>query len=449
MANQYHDELGRFCSRTEMGQAVDRVFNAAANAPTEGERKELMQQWISIKNDYDTAVAKPETFDEKIKSFLSGEEYNAPSTDFDQLRMASILLSTEPVQDKGAKFQELLGKVNFSKIHPYSADLKNVLSSKYVSDDQAFEIAQQVRGVRAPDAGLVALATTRYSVFANDPAKEARLVKALQASDKTDSTVTQAWVRVASRSASIEHRTAVAEAMADDKLYYTHKQPIAALASNPHLTLPEGTALLTSVAAHSPDSWFACVNGLAESSSASLKLLREDKRIAEAAAAKRSDRVNVPAHEDYKSDEQFAHTWQLNGFELAEQRERAAKLEADGLAAANKMSGYGSPETPYEGMTFEQRAEYSVLQARVDANDLAALRKEKRQLRGAADGFFNRGKSYSEKQKIRARYTEVIDRIADAQRYIYRNETAAAAVAKINHRAMILEDAYRAALTGV
>lgn len=58
MANQYHDELGRFCSKNEMGSAVERLSDLMTSAPTQDARSEAAAQWFTLKGEYD-ALAKP------------------------------------------------------------------------------------------------------------------------------------------------------------------------------------------------------------------------------------------------------------------------------------------------------------------------------------------------------------------------------------------------------
>lgn len=66
--NPYHDETGRFCSKGEMGAAVERVFSAASSAKSKGERENLMQQWFEIKNEYEQLSSLHPTTKEALTS---------------------------------------------------------------------------------------------------------------------------------------------------------------------------------------------------------------------------------------------------------------------------------------------------------------------------------------------------------------------------------------------
>jgi hypothetical protein len=70
MANQYHDERGRFCSKDEMGGAIERL-SILMSSPTmlPSEREEAREQWFTMKAEYEELLAQPE--DHKTLSFLS------------------------------------------------------------------------------------------------------------------------------------------------------------------------------------------------------------------------------------------------------------------------------------------------------------------------------------------------------------------------------------------
>lgn len=69
MANQYHDERGRFCSKDEMGSAIERL-SILMSSPTmlPREREEAREQWFTMKTEFETLLAQPE--EGKMLSFL-------------------------------------------------------------------------------------------------------------------------------------------------------------------------------------------------------------------------------------------------------------------------------------------------------------------------------------------------------------------------------------------
>lgn len=70
MANQYHDERGRFCSKDEMGQAIDRLLTLSTSPiMTASEREEAREQWFTMKNEFQTLQT--QQAEGKVLSFLS------------------------------------------------------------------------------------------------------------------------------------------------------------------------------------------------------------------------------------------------------------------------------------------------------------------------------------------------------------------------------------------
>lgn len=53
MANPYHDETGRFCSKGEMGEAVDRLYAQISTTGNEIERGEVADRWFELKREYE------------------------------------------------------------------------------------------------------------------------------------------------------------------------------------------------------------------------------------------------------------------------------------------------------------------------------------------------------------------------------------------------------------
>lgn len=107
MANQYHDELGRFCSKNEMGNAVERLSDLMTSAPTEAARAEAASQWMALKAEYDT-LAKPDyarqisELDARIFSTSSRTELRKLEAERAELQLKS------DASDEG--FNELLRK---------------------------------------------------------------------------------------------------------------------------------------------------------------------------------------------------------------------------------------------------------------------------------------------------------------------------------------------------
>lgn len=55
MANPYHDETGRFCSKEEMGAAVDRVYATIATAKNPVELAQATDAWFELRTDFESA----------------------------------------------------------------------------------------------------------------------------------------------------------------------------------------------------------------------------------------------------------------------------------------------------------------------------------------------------------------------------------------------------------
>lgn len=55
MANPYHDETGRFCSKGEMGEAVERTYQTMVAAPAGLAQEEAADAWFSLRNEFEAA----------------------------------------------------------------------------------------------------------------------------------------------------------------------------------------------------------------------------------------------------------------------------------------------------------------------------------------------------------------------------------------------------------
>ena len=53
MANPYHDETGRFCSKGEMGEAVERVYQTMVSTPSGSAQEEAANEWFNLRNEFE------------------------------------------------------------------------------------------------------------------------------------------------------------------------------------------------------------------------------------------------------------------------------------------------------------------------------------------------------------------------------------------------------------
>lgn len=125
--NPYHDETGRFCSKEEMGAAVERVFDAAARAETKPQREEQMRQWFELKSEYDQLNASPASSQQALASAWEDVQLSIADLPVDQqlevvhkfrLSIGEVQTPIAEISGSAAKEEERLIEQKWTEAEP-------------------------------------------------------------------------------------------------------------------------------------------------------------------------------------------------------------------------------------------------------------------------------------------------------------------------------------------
>lgn len=403
MANQYHDELGRFCSRNEMGEAVDRLFEALRNAPTGAEADQASEQWFSLKSEYEAILAKPEPAEEKLEAFLKGEPTRKEVNDWDRAQML-LLLDKREGREARDQMRKLLDETDFSDLPPARA--AELFGSTKLSLEEKYEIASRTKN------GLAMLLKVEPGYVADGGEHEQQLLTQISAESKYNTN--EAWVILAQRSVLVETRRKIIDAARDERYYGGLTLPAVELGKNPSLTKEEAVELLEVVAAHHPSEYEKAQKNLREGG---LNLGRARNGYA--------DRGN--------SDRAKFQTWRLNGFELEEQKAELAAFHAK-IAEELPKSQWQNP-TALTVLSLDEGTRFKALQARVDANTYGDLDAKYTALGKRVRSRAFKKELYSAREEAKAELRELDQRQRAALDYRYSNEEAARLRAAISQKA--------------
>lgn len=396
MANQYHDELGRFCSRNEMGEAVDRLFTLTTSAPTEGERAVASEQWFNLKNEYTALLAKPEPAGEKLEAFLKGEKPRKEIDDWDRAQML-LLLDKREGREARESMRKLLDETDFSDLPP--ARVYELFRSPKLSLEEKYEVALR------SDEGLAGLVLVEPA-YVLDGGERERAFLGQIAVDGRSFANNDAWRMLARRGKLAESRRAIIDAAKDEYYYGGYKAlPAAELGKNPNLTEVEAVEALEVIAAHQPEQYATAEKSMAEGPIDIKRLLN-------------SYRTDTPNRE-FKEFQ----TWRLSGFELEEQKAELAAFHAKIAEELPKTQWENPSQTTLLGLN--EGNHFKALQARVDANMGSELDAQANQLEKRIRSRAFKKELYRARDEAKRDLSWLHDRQSAAAHYRFDNERAA------------------------
>jgi hypothetical protein len=396
MANQYHDELGRFCSRNEMGEAVDRLFTLTTSAPTEAERAVASEQWFNLKNEYTALLAKPEPAEEKLEAFLNGEAPRQKIDDWDRAQML-LLLDKREGREARESMRKLLDETDFSDLP--AARAYELFRSPKLSLEEKYEVALR------SDEGLAGLVLVEPDYVLDGGERERALLDQISVEGRSFAN-NDAWMMIARRGKLAESRRAIIDAAKNEYYYGGYKAfPAAELGKNPNLTKEEAVEVLEVIAAHQPEQYAVAEKSMEEGPVNIKRLLN-------------SYRTSTP-NRDYKEFQ----TWRLNGFELEEQKAELAAFHAK-IAAELPNTRWENPsQTTVLGLN--EGNHFKALQARVDANAGAELDAQVGQLEKRIRSRAFKKELYHARDEAKRDLSWLHQRQSAAAHYRLDNESAA------------------------
>lgn len=111
MANPFHDETGRFCSKGEMGEAVERVYQTMVSTPSGPAQEEAANAWFNLRNEFD-AAKKEEQRPDILKLGLQNAPTSGRRADLDKLAEAQASLP-DRTADSFARYTLPKGAMGF------------------------------------------------------------------------------------------------------------------------------------------------------------------------------------------------------------------------------------------------------------------------------------------------------------------------------------------------